>query len=68
MNDREIGAAVYCGTREGLGFDRQLEVLSAGDTIFVAVGPNAIDRDDAFGLDFSIRLQQRALFSGAAAK
>lgn len=54
VNDREIGRPLYCRDAEGIPFDRKLGRLKKGDTIYVAVGPNEIDMNDSFGLDFSI--------------
>jgi len=54
MNEREVGPTVFCDSRDGLPFDRELGRLSAGDTIYVAVGPNGIDTYDAFRLDFAV--------------
>jgi fibronectin-binding autotransporter adhesin len=54
VKDREIGVPLYCRSAEGLIFDRDLGELSAGSVIYVAVGPDETDSDDAFGLDFSI--------------
>jgi len=54
VNDQEIGPLLLCRTREGESFDRALGTLKAGDTIYVAVGPNEMDTNDSFGWDFSI--------------
>lgn len=35
-------------------FDQNVGLLQAGDTIFVAIGPNTTDGSDSFQLDFSI--------------
>jgi hypothetical protein len=56
VNDREVGPVMTCQSKEGLSFDRELGMLSAGDTIYVSVGPNEVDMDDSFDLDFAISL------------
>ena len=45
---------VFCRSREGVSFDRELGRLSAGDTIYVVAGPGDTDVNDSFDLDFSI--------------
>jgi hypothetical protein len=54
VGDREIGAGLYCRSREGISFDRELGMLAAGNTIYVSVGPDETDVDDSFDLDFTI--------------
>ena len=56
VNNLEVGAPLPCRSAEGLSFNRELGSLSAGSVIYVAVGPNETDSDDAFALDFSIAL------------
>jgi len=51
---RDTGAEVFCRSREGVPFDRQLGRLAAGETICVAVGADETDLDDSFDLDFTI--------------
>jgi hypothetical protein len=53
-NDTEAGRSVDCRTREGVSFDREVGRLSAGDVIYVAVGPHEVDLEDGFELDFTI--------------
>lgn len=52
--DREVEPGVYCRSREGVTFDRDLGTLPAGETIYVSVGPDETDVDDSFDLDFTI--------------
>jgi hypothetical protein len=54
VNDRNTTAEVYCRSREGIPFDRELGTLAAGDSIYVSIGAGETDRNDSFGLDFSI--------------
>jgi hypothetical protein len=54
VNDQEMGPDLYCRSREGIAFDRDLGLLAAGATIYVSVGPDETDVDDSFDLDFSI--------------
>ncbi len=56
VGDRPAGPEIFCRsqTRDGVAFDRELGRLSAGETIFVAIGPGETDLDDSFDLDFSI--------------
>jgi hypothetical protein len=54
VNDRASGGEVYCRSREGVPFDCQLGRLSAGDIIYVAVGPDETNMNDTFELDFGI--------------
>ena len=54
VNDREIGFEVVSQSKERQTFDRDLGKLKAGNTIYVAVGPDGTDEHDHFNLDFSI--------------
>lgn len=54
VGGRDAGAEVFCRSREGVSFDQQLGRLAAGDTIYVVVGADETDLDDAFDLDFTI--------------
>jgi len=54
VGERETGAAVYCRSREGVSFDRQLGHVTAGNTIYVIIGPDETDLDDSFDLDYTI--------------
>jgi hypothetical protein len=54
VNDNEAGSALLSDTKEPQPFDRALGRLKAGDTIYVAIGPDASDYNDSFALDFSI--------------
>jgi len=54
VNDRDTTAEVYCRSREGIPFDRELGTLAAGDSIYVSIGAGETDKNDSFGLDFSI--------------
>jgi hypothetical protein len=54
VNDHEVGETLYARARQGVSFDRELGRLSAGDTVYVAVGPDEVDLNDSFDLDFSI--------------
>ena len=42
------------GTNQTSDFDCSLGYLSAGDTIYIAIGPNNDNGSDAANLDFSI--------------
>jgi hypothetical protein len=53
VNDRDVGPDIYCATREKLSFDRELGKLSAGDKIYVCIGPGETDAQDSFGIDFA---------------
>jgi hypothetical protein len=54
VNDREVGADLYCRTREKISFDRGLGKLARGDSIYVCIGPGESDYHDSFTTDFSI--------------
>ena len=54
VNDRDIGPELYCRSREGVSFDRDLGTLAAGQIVYVCVGPDETDLDDAFDLDFDL--------------
>ena len=54
VNDRDTTAEVYCRSREGIPFNRELGYLAAGDSIYVSIGAGETDKNDSFGLDFSI--------------
>lgn len=54
VGERDIGAEVFCRSREGVSFDRQLGRLAAGDSIYVVIGADETDLDDSFDLDFTI--------------
>jgi hypothetical protein len=54
VNDIEAGHDISCRTRDGVSFDRALGNLSAGDIVYVAVGPGDVDAEDGFEIDFSI--------------
>jgi hypothetical protein len=54
VNDREAGPLLACRSKPGQSFDRALGTLAPGDTIYVTVGPNEVDTDDSFDLDFAI--------------
>ena len=54
VNDRDTGSEVFCRSREGMTFDRDLGQLSAGDIIYVVIGAGETDVNDTFELDFSI--------------
>lgn len=56
VNDVKMGQSIYCSDRDGISFDRELGPLSAGDTIYVVIGPNEVDFEDGFDLDFAIVL------------
>jgi len=45
--------SVY-GAGQTLPFDINIGYMEAGDTIYVAVGPNTTDGNDSFSLDFSV--------------
>jgi hypothetical protein len=48
--------SVFANVVDG-NFDTSIGTLNAGDTIFVAVGPNGQDGADSFDIDYSIRFQ-----------
>jgi hypothetical protein len=54
VGDREVGHSAECRSRDAISFDRELGKLSAGDTIYVAVGPHEIDVNDGFHIDFAL--------------
>lgn len=54
VNDRAIGREIFSRSREGVPFDCDLGRLSAGDTIYVTVGPDETNFNDQFDLDFAI--------------
>ena len=54
VNSRDTGSDVYCRTPEQISFDRELGRCTAGDTIYVCVGPDETDYHDSFGIDFAI--------------
>jgi hypothetical protein len=54
VDDRNVGADIFCRSREPMPFDRELGRLPAGTTIYVVVGPDETDVNDGFNLDFSI--------------
>lgn len=58
VNDTEIGPQLICDRKETQSFDRALNQLKSGDTIYVAVGPDSSDYNDSFALDFSIAAQR----------
>ena len=54
VGNRDTGTELFCRSREGVPFDRELGRLSTGDTIYVIIGAGETDLDDSFDLDFSI--------------
>jgi hypothetical protein len=55
VNDIDTGVNVYTGSGDqSVSFNTDLGFLSAGDTIYVAVGAGAIDYQDAFNLEYQI--------------
>ena len=54
VNDRNTLGDIYCQSREGIPFDRELGMLAAGDSIYVSISAGETDKNDSFGLSFSI--------------
>jgi hypothetical protein len=53
---QKYGGLYAAGTT--LNFNQNVGFLEAGDTIYVAVGPNTNDGNDSFSLDFSISFKE----------
>ena len=54
VNETRVGPEVICDTRTSVNsFDYSLGELNPGDSLYVAVGPNGMDRNDSFHLDFT---------------
>ena len=54
VNEQSTGPELICKSKEGEPFDRVLGELGANDTVYVAVGPNGMDTNDQFDLDFTL--------------
>jgi hypothetical protein len=58
LNETLVGPEVTCDTKTSVSFDRPLGDLNPNDWIYVAVGPNGMDRNDSFGLDFAVAFRK----------
>jgi hypothetical protein len=58
VNEAVIGPEVICDSKNPVPFDRPLGNLNPGDSLYVAVGPNGMDRNDSFGLDFAVAFRK----------
>jgi len=54
VNGQSVGPEIISRSKTRQPFDRALGTLGPGDTVYVAVGPNGIDRNDHFGMDFAL--------------
>jgi hypothetical protein len=54
VNEQRVGSELIANTKMHQPFDRSLGTLQSGDTLFVAIGPNGVDYNDHFVLDFEI--------------
>ena len=54
LNEIVIEPDVVGDSKTPKPFDRPLGNLDPGDSVYVAVGPNGMDRNDSFQLDFSL--------------
>jgi hypothetical protein len=58
VNESVVDPEIICGSKTPVRFDRSLGNLEAGDSLYVAVGPNGMDRNDAFQLDFGVAFRK----------
>ena len=54
VNEQSSGPEIIIETKTAQPFDRALGRLNEGDSVYVAVGPNGMDRNDHFKLDFTL--------------
>jgi len=54
INETLAGPEIIGDSKTTVPFDRPLGDLNAGDSVYVAVGPNGMDRNDGFQLDFTL--------------
>jgi hypothetical protein len=54
INEMLIGPELVSESKTRESFDRPIGVLKAGDCLYVAVGPNGMDRNDHFQIDFTL--------------
>ena len=58
VNEILVGPEITCDSKTPVPFDRPLGDLNPGDSIYVAVGPNGMDRNDNFQIDFSLNFSK----------
>jgi len=54
INEMLISPEIISDSKTPQSFDRAVGVLKPGDCLYVAVGPNGIDRNDHFQIDFTL--------------